>query len=249
MIITVFVLGLVVGSFLNVVIYRIDDLRSILFTRSKCPHCQREIKWYDLIPLLSFVLLNAQCRFCKKKISWQYPLVELTGGIIFLLLFLFFGVSWSAIFYAIVFCLLLVVAVYDIKTQYVPERFVWIVLILLALGGSYFGRMSLLDTLIGALIGGGILSLFVFFSKEKWMGSGDIKIGIILGLMLGYPRIIPGLFLSFLLGSIVGIFYIILKKMDLKSALPFTPFLILAGMITLLYGNKIINWYLGFYNI
>lgn len=245
------VLGLVIGSFLNVVIFRMDDLKSILNSRSHCPNCKQILKWYDLIPFISFILLRAKCRFCGKDISWQYPLVEIGTGILFLLLYLSFGVTFGAIFYLIIFSLLIVVFVYDLKTELTPELFVWIALVLAFLGGSYFGHFGFINMVYGALVGGGVLAILVYGSilfggaKEKWMGIGDIKLGVILGFLVGFPAAIFGLFLAFLIGSVVGLIYIKVAHKTIKDSLPFAPFLILATFLTLIFGNTIIGWYMG----
>ncbi len=239
------VIGLVIGSFLNVIIFRMDDLKSILNSRSHCPHCKQILGWYDLIPFISFVLLRAKCRYCGKSISWQYPLVEIGTGLSFLLLYLSFGLSLAAIFYMIIFSLLVVVFVYDLKTELTPEIFVWIALILTFLGSWYFGNLGFMNMIYGGLIGGGSLALLVYVSKEKWMGAGDIKIGIILGLLVGLHLAVFGLFLAFLLGSIAGLIYIKIANKTIKDSLPFAPFLILASFLTLLFGNIITSWYFG----
>ncbi len=241
----IFLFGLIIGSFLNVVILRLDDLRSICQTRSRCPHCRHQLSWFDLIPLISFILLKAKCRYCKTDISWQYPVVELGTALIFVLLFSLWGLSAGFLFHAILFSLLVVVFVHDLMTQLVPEEFVWITLILSLAGSWYFDGLGFTNSLIGGIIGGGIFAIPVFVSKEKWMGAGDIKIGMVMGLVLGYPKTIVGLFLAFVLGAVVGLAVIVLKKKTIKDALPFAPFLIVSLILTLFYGDYIIRWYLG----
>jgi leader peptidase (prepilin peptidase)/N-methyltransferase len=241
------VIGLIVGSFLNVVILRMDDLKSLIYTRSRCPECKKEIPWYDLIPFLSFFILGARCRFCKGKISSQYPLVEAGVGILFALLYLMFGLGWGLIFYLVVFSILTVIFVYDIKTQTVPEPFVWLALVLSLLGGWYFGGFGVLSMLSGALITGAFIGSLAIFSKEKWMGYGDIKIAIILGLLTGYPAAIFGLFFAFILGSIFGVVLMYLKGKNLKTAIAFAPFIIFSALFTITYGQIIINWYLNIF--
>lgn len=241
----VLIIGLIIGSFLNVVIARIKDLKSIFFTRSKCPNCQQTLRWKDLIPLFSFALLRAKCRYCHKPISWQYPSVELGTALTFGILFLFYGLSFNLLYYAIVFSLLIVVFVYDMRTQYVPENFVWAVLILLLVGNGYVSGLGLINIILGGVVGGGLPALLVVLSKEKWMGAGDIKMGMILGLLLGYPVVLIGLLLSFILGSAVGLFLISSKKKKMQDSLPFTPFLIISGFLSLLYGSNLVNWYLN----
>lgn len=247
-IIFLFILGLAIGSFLNVVIFRMDELRTILYDRSHCPSCKKILNWYDLIPFLSFVMLRAKCRYCGKGISYQYPTVELCIGLLFVFLFLFFGISWALVVYLIIFCILAVVFVYDLKTQTVPEIFVWIALVLSAAFGWYFGHFTFVEMILGGLVSGGFLAILVLVSREKWMGAGDIKIGLILGFLLGYPNALFAMFTAFVLGSVVGLLYVFLKNKSLKreylkESLPFAPFLILAALIGLTYGTAIISWY------
>lgn len=247
--ILIFLIGLALGSFLNVVIFRIDELSTILYDRSHCPKCKKVLAWYDLIPFLSYILLKAKCRYCNEKISMQYPLVEIGTALLYLFLYLAFGLSYSLLFYIIVFSLLMVVFVYDIKTQTVPEVFVWIALGLSLVGGWYFGNLTFLNSVVGGIIAGGFLGALVFFSKEKWMGAGDIKLGIILGLLTGYPLVLVALFAAFVFGSIAGIALILYKfgavnGKSLKTEMPFTPFLILGMLCALIFGQQIIYWYM-----
>lgn len=243
------ILGLIVGSFLNVVIFRMDELKSILNTRSRCNKCKKIIKWYDLVPLLSFILLKGSCRYCKEKISWQYPIVEGATGLLFFLLTYFFGVSYDLLFYIIFFSIMIVIFVYDLKTQFVPEYFAWVGLLLAIFGGWFFGaNPSFGSMLLGLVVAGGFIGLMVMVSRERWMGSGDIKIAAALGAIVGYPNVILFIFMAFVLGSLVGIFTIVNKQKKLKDSLPFAPFLVLSSIITLFWGNQIVSWYLGILN-
>lgn len=241
--ILVFIIGLSVGSFLNVLVLRIDKLSTVWKGRSICPSCKHTLAWYDLVPLFSFATLLGKCRYCKKKISWQYPAVEFGVGLLFLLLLLKFGVGMALIYYLITFSVLTVVFIYDIETQLVPEVFVWIALALAFLGGSYFGNFSFLEMIYGGLIAGGLFALLVVVSKETWMGAGDIKIGLIMGFLLGYPVAVLGLFSSFVLGSIVGLIYMKVANKTMKDSLPFAPFIIASTLICMIVGQGIITWY------
>jgi len=245
--ILLFVIGLCIGSFLNVIALRIDNLSTVWKGRSFCPHCKHTLGWRDLIPLFSFVVLLGKCRYCKKTISWQYPAVELGVGILFLLLFLKFGIGLALIYYLAIFSIMAVVFIYDLKTQMVPEVFVWIALGLSFLGGWYFGNFSFWEMILGGLIAGGLFALLVIVSKETWMGAGDIKIGLIMGFLLGYPVAIVGLFSSFVLGSIVGLIYMKVASKTLKDSLPFAPFIIASTLLAMIVGQGIINWYWGSY--
>lgn len=237
--------GLAIGSFLNVLIFRSDELKSVLNSRSHCMHCKKEIRWYDLIPVISYILLRGKCRNCGKNISIQYPLVEAGTAGVFLSLYLTFGMTWQAVFYALIFSIMIVIFIYDLKTQYILDVFSWPALILSLGLGWYFGHLSLTSVAYGVLTGAGLLAVLVLVSKEKWMGMGDIIIGAAFGAMLGYPRSLAFIFIAFVLGSIVGLVLIASKKRGLKDAVPFAPFMIAAGFITLIWGQTIVNWYLG----
>ena len=241
------IIGLSIGSFLNVLVLRIDKLSTVWRGRSECPHCKHILSWYDLIPLFSFATLMGKCRYCKKPISWQYPIVEFSVGLLFLLLFLKFGLALSLFYYLAIFSILTVVFVYDLKTQLVPETFVWIALALSFAGGWYFGNFTFWEMILGGLIAGGLFVLLVIVSKETWMGAGDIKIGLILGFLLGYPVAVFGLFSAFVLGSIVGLIYMKLGKKTIKDPLPFAPFLIISILIGMIIGKGILGWYFGSY--
>lgn len=247
----IFIFGLCLGSFLNVVINRLELKESIVIKRSYCPKCKKVLQWYDLIPVLSFVLLRRQCRYCHKKISWQYPLVEIATGLLFLLVFL--SASWNGDFqlinifyYLIITSILIVIFVYDLKYYIILDKIIFpaIVITLLYRLVIFSDLMGLIYPILAALLAGGFFLSLVLVSHEKWMGLGDVKLGVLMGLILGWPRILPALFLSFTLGAVVGIALILLKKKKIKSEIPFGPFLSLATFVILLYGNKILDWYL-----
>lgn len=258
------VLGLIVGSFLNVVVYRLKAAESFISGRSHCPHCKSDIRWYDNIPVVSFILLEAKCRDCKKNISWQYPLVEIITGVVFSLIgakfFIFENVSsWAETgYYLFIAGALIAVLVYDWLYMEIPSIIIWVssgaAIIFNFFSDFYnfssfsssFGSFWDLATQSGILAA--VLAFLFFFllsakSGEKWMGMGDAYLAILLGLFLGWPKIILALFLSFLIGSVYGIILIILKKKNLKSQVPFAPFLVFGTFITLLAYNPIINWY------
>jgi len=261
MLIIFFLFGLIIGSFLNVVVYRIRTAETIL-GRSHCRKCKKTIRWYDNIPLLSFILLKFKCRDCGEKISWQYPLVEFLTGIIFMLLanqyFVLENVStWTISAVMIVMsCALMVILVYDILYMEIPNL-VLFPAIFLALVFNFFldwgGEFSSAWErffVSGLLASAGAFIFFFslsFFSREKWMGMGDAYLVILLGLILGWPKILLGLFLAFAIGAIYGIILIGLKKKKMQSQLPFAPFLILGTFLTLFYYNSMIDWYISLF--
>lgn len=247
----VFFVGLICGSFLNSVIYRMRELVSIFSERSHCPHCKEEIKWYDLLPLFSFVALSGKCRRCKNKISWQYPLVELGTALLFLMIYLNFGLSTYSVAIMLVSLFLVVIFVYDMYHQIIPDLmimpaiFIWIVIWLGMLIFHYSLGASFVNLLIGALVGGGFIALLVLITKGKGMGVGDIKLALLLGFILGWQYTVVALSCAFILGASIGILLVISKVKKMKSSVPFGPFLIAGFYFALFYGEKVINWYLG----
>jgi len=232
-----------------VVIYRLRTFDTIM-GRSHCPHCKGQIHWYDNVPLLSFILLGAKCRDCEGKISWQYPLVEFFTGVIFALTsFYFFNPFdvmsfWETGFYLIIFSLLMVLLVYDWLYMEVPILIFWIILFVIAINISIVSYLeikngvdifssSLIVSLIGGFVSWILFFSLVFFSKEKWMGWGDVYIGFLAGLILGWPNILLGLLLSFTIGAVYSIIIILLKKVNMKTQIPFVPFLVLGIFFTI----------------
>ena len=244
------ILGLIIGSFLNSVIWRLSDLESLVKGRSHCPHCQKMLGFWDLIPLLSFVFLLGKCRYCGKRISWQYPLVELTTAVIFVSIYLIFGISVYSILLLIVFSGLIVIAVYDLRKMLIPDEIlipiaviVFLYQIINALFKNSFGDFGL--ALMGAAIFGGIILLLFVISKGKWMGFGDIKLAAFLGLALGFPQVLVGFLLAFLSGGLVGLILIAAGRKHLKDKVPFAPFMIFGFAIALFWGNQLLSWYLN----
>lgn len=252
--VSIFIFGLCVGSFLNCVIYRLQTNEKIGMSRSHCVNCGHVLHWYDLIPLLSFLVLRGKCRYCGKPISIQYPLVEIATGVLFL--FLIFPLVGQAgnfqnfaeiIYLLIISCFLIVIFVYDLKHYLILDKVIYPAIgIALAYQIINFQTNSLLYALFAALLASGFFASIVFASRGKYMGAGDIKLGFLMGLLLSFPQILTGLFLAFLFGAIIGIGMIILKKKTLKSEVPFGPFLVAGTFIAMFWGEQILNWYLRF---
>ena len=242
-----FILGLIVGSFLNVLVYRLRDAETLL-GRSLCRHCQHQIRWYDNIPLISFVLLRGTCRDCENKISWQYPLVELLTGITFALAgYAVFSAGSALPWLEIAWLLgigscLIVIAAYDLRFMEIPlSMLVASALVTYGfLATSFFlASEPFLDSrlwsgMLGGLAVGGFFFLLVWMSRETWMGWGDVWLGAVTGSVVGLPLVLPMLTLSFGLGAIVGLLAIAYQKKGLKSQIPFAPFLV-TGTLTILF--------------
>lgn len=241
-----------VGSFLNVLIVRMPLAESAIYHRSHCRKCKKALPWYDLVPVLSFVLLSGKCRFCQEKISWQYPTVEILTAILFTaswgLILANQQPVWFLLFYLLIFAVLVAIAFIDLNTLMIPDALNYCGLalaLLLALAAIFTKEVAWLTPLIGLLVGAGFIGLLVLLGKGKWMGEGDIFLAAMMGLILFWPKILVGLFLAFLIGSIVSLILIFLKKKTMKDVVPFGPFLVLGTLIALFFGQQIISWYLG----
>ena len=241
----VFVFGAVVGSFLNVCIFRLPSEASIVKPRSQCPYCHHPIRNCDNIPLISFIILRGRCRDCGGKISWRYPLVELITALLALLLFLKFSLTLSFLIFFIFTAVLIVITFIDLDHQIIHD-----ILTLPGIPIFFLAAIFLLDrpwkipwleALLGLLIGGGILFLIAFvyelISKREGMGGGDIKLLAMIGGFFGWKSLIFILLFSSFSGAIVGITAMIIKKQDMKYAVPFGPFLSAAAVAYLFWGD------------
>jgi len=258
-----FIFGLPVGSFLNVCIYRLPRSESIINPPSHCPKCNKQIGWYDNIPLISYILLKGKCRDCRATISPRYFIVELVTGLMFLFLMMRFGFSVDFFIFAIFICILIVVTFIDFGHYLIPD-----VLVLpgIILGLAVSTKNSLLTTLhplfwnvsssfasfLNSLTGAflGFLSLLVvalmgkaLFKKEA-MGGGDLKLLAMMGAFLGWKNVFLTIFISSLVGSIVGVALILLKKKGRRDYIPYCPYLALAGIISIFWGDFIIAKFL-----
>jgi len=248
-----FILGLIIGSFLNVVIVRLETNESILFSRSHCPHCHTPLKWFELIPLLSFVFQKGRCRYCQKKISWQYPLVELATGFLFLVIYSLGFQIWELGFYLLIACFLLIVFVYDFKYYLIPDEVIYpaiglsiifnflVFLRILPAGQNSDFILNWWNPFLSGFLVSGFFLFLILITKGKGMGLGDVKLGFLMGLLLGWPRIIIALVLSFASGALVGLLLVFLKRKTLKSKIPFGPFLTASTLLTLLFGHYLVK--------
>jgi leader peptidase (prepilin peptidase)/N-methyltransferase len=234
----VFIFGAVVGSFLNVCIFRLPAETSIVKPRSQCPHCHHPIRFYDNIPIISFIVLRGKCRDCGGKISWRYPLVELITALLALLLFLKFGLTLIFLTFFIFTAVLIVITFIDLDHQIIPDILTLPGIPIFFLAAIFLldrpWKLPWLEALLGLLIGGGILFTIAFvyelISKREGMGGGDIKLLAMIGGFLGWKSLMFVLLFSSFSGVIVGITAMIIKKQDMKYAVPFGPFLSAAAV-------------------
>jgi leader peptidase (prepilin peptidase)/N-methyltransferase len=244
--IIIFAFGLIIGSFCNVVIYRLPQGKSIVTPGSQCRSCGSPIRPWDNIPLLSYFLLRGRCRFCKEPISTRYPTIECISGMLFVLLYLKFGLSMTFFVYAFLTSALLIVALIDLDHRIIPNI---ITLPGMAVGvGLSMGVLPLapLASLFGLMIGGAIFYLIALVSKGG-MGGGDIKLIAMIGAFLGLQGGLFTIFASALLGSVVGLMLMLLGKRGRKDRVPFGPFLSFGAILFMLCGDGVIQWYLNLF--
>ncbi|OFZ53102.1 MAG: hypothetical protein A2428_16835 [Bdellovibrionales bacterium RIFOXYC1_FULL_54_43] len=240
--------GLIVGSFLNVVVVRLPQGRSIVRPRSRCPNCDKEIRWWDNIPILSYLLLHGRCRECRTPISIRYPTIELLTALIFLSAKVRFGFSWTLFFRDWPFLAILIAVTFiDLEHRIIPDR--------LSLGGLVLGLLTSAvfpeapptfgwsSSLIGASIGFGtfylIAALYQRFAGRTGLGGGDVKLLAMLGAFLGPSGVLAIILISSILGSVIGILWALVnrEKDIMKSSIPYGPFLVLGGLYYYLLGD------------
>ena len=247
MYILIFALGIIIGSFLNVCIYRLPREESIAFPPSHCTNCSHPLAWYDLIPVLSYLSLRGKCRYCGEGISPQYPIIELLNGIFYLFIYHYYGFTLEAAFYCFMASVLLIICIIDYYEQIIPDGLVVLILAATVIykGAAYFiakAPLQLIDSLYGFL-SGGLLFLAIAVASNGAMGGGDIKLIAVLGLILGLKKTLLNILLSFLIGAVVSLYLLLSGKKGRKDAIPFGPFINIAFIITLFYGDLIIQWY------
>ncbi len=247
-----FIFGAVVGSFLNVCIYRIPAEKSIVSPPSSCPACGHRIRWFENIPMISYLLLRGRCSACRINISPRYPAVEALTGTLFALTFYYFGFSPVTIVYLVFVAALVVITFIDLDHQIIPDV-ISLPGILVGFAGSFLVPwLAWYDSIIGILLGGGSL-LAVAWVYEKitgreGMGGGDIKLLAMFGAFLGWQAVFPIVFLASLAGTLIGVPLMLVRKGDTRLAIPFGPFLAFAAVVYLFWGPLLIGWYLGLIN-
>lgn len=247
----IFTFGAIVGSFLNAVIWRLRTNESFVGGRSYCPNCRHRLSPFDLVPILSYLLLRGRCRYCRMGICPSYLIVEAVTGLIFLLFAMqaFSGgietdqlarllLNWY------VTAVMVIVFVYDQKYMLIP-RSVTLPAVILAFFGNLALGTDVLHLIMGVLIGGGFFWLQRVLSKGRWVGGGDVHLGLAMGAALSFPLILVALFMAYVVGAVVSVGLLTLGNKAWKSEIPFGTFLSAACVVTLLYGSQILGWYLG----
>jgi len=246
----VFILGLILGSFLNSWMWRVrDNIKILSNSRSMCPDCRYQLRWYENIPLVSWLFLRAHCSNCKKTIHWSYFAVELSAG--FLMMYvvgqhvkLVHFSEWTLLRDVCFLTLLIITFVYDLRHKIILPKLVW--------AGTIIGFLINILTLnflpsslfLGMVIGGGFFLLQYIVSNGRWIGGGDVRFGIMMGAWLGWQNTIVALFIAYVLGALVGTILLLFKKADGKTEIPFGTFLAVGTFLAIYYGTPLVDWYL-----
>ena len=248
-----FVFGTIVGSFLNVCIHRLPHDMSIVLPASHCPACQTPLRAFDNIPLLSFLVLRGRCRYCNVKISWRYPLVEGLNGLAYVSAVVKFGLEPATLVYALLLSTLIVVTFIDLDHQIIPNEITFPGMPLGLLAAATVLPISWWDSLVGLLCGGGVLFFVVWISPyifgREGMGMGDVKLLAMLGAFLGWKATLLTLLLGAFSGAMVGLTLIVTKLIKRSEPIPFGPFLALGAILALFFGDGIIEWYSGMFEV
>jgi leader peptidase (prepilin peptidase)/N-methyltransferase len=245
--IAVVLFGLVVGSFLNVVVARVPERRNVWRPRSACGACGALIAWYDNIPVLSFALLRARCRACDATISWRYPLIEAATAAMFFAVYARFGLGPQMVAGMILMAALIAITAIDLEHQLIPDVITLPGIVTGLLASLAGGSTSFVDALLGVLVGGGLF--FVIILTTGGMGGGDMKLGAMLGAFLGWKVTLVALFLAVSTGGVFAIAILLLGRKGRKDPIPFGPFLAAGGAAALLWGERLVRWYLDVFSV
>lgn len=241
----VFCFGSLIGSFLNVCIYRIPNEESVSFPPSHCGVCGNFLKARDLVPIVSYLFLKGKCRYCSEKVSKQYPIIEGITGIIFVLLYIKFGFQLEFFKYTILLALLIVIGIIDLKTQYIYTNTIvfGIVTSVIFIGIEYFFYRTVIieDYILGGILVALILGAVVLLTRA--MGWGDVELTFMIGMFIGLKLSIFNLFISIILGGVTAIILLVFKIKERGDSIAFGPYISMAAIISILFGNEIINWY------
>jgi leader peptidase (prepilin peptidase)/N-methyltransferase len=237
-----FIIGLLFGSFFNVVGLRLPQHIPFVNDRSRCPHCGHTLSWYENIPILSFFVQAGKCRRCRGCISFLYPGVELMTGFLFAYSFYMLGWQWELITSLLLVSMLMIILVSDLKYMIIPNKVMLFFLPFLIVMRIIVPLEPLWSSIIGALTGFVLLALIILFSRGG-MGAGDMKLFALLGLVLGPGKLLLAFFLSCLLGGVIGMLLFAAKRVSRKQPVPFGPFIVIATVIAYFSGDSLLNWY------
>ncbi|KEF39450.1 prepilin signal peptidase PulO-like peptidase [Schinkia azotoformans MEV2011] len=237
-----FILGLIFGSFFNVVGLRIPNGQSIVFPGSHCPNCQKTLSSVELIPVFSYLLQKGKCRNCHTKISPIYPSFELLTGMLFAFSYFYFGFTFELLVGLTLISLLMIIVVSDFKHMIIPDKVLLFFVPLFIVERTFIPLGPWWNPLLGAIAGFGLLLLIAIISKGG-MGGGDIKLFAVLGIVLGWKLVLFAFFMSTLFGTVFGLIGMLLKKVERGKPMPFGPYIALGTLVAYFYGENLIGWY------
>lgn len=243
----IFIIGACIGSFLNCLSWRLAHKKSIVFERSECPKCEIKLKWWENVPFFSYLFLKGKCRYCGVKIPLNYLWTELAGGSLFVAVFYLNNAIQATdlvkmIFEFFIVSVLLFIFLHDILYKEILPKAIWLSIIITLIYQFFIGA-DIWSIGLGGLLGFSFFAFQYFVSKGKWIGGGDIRLGLLLGLLLGWQKTIIALLCAYWLGALVGLFLIISKKSKMNSEIPFGTFLVIGTLVAMYYGENIIKWY------
>lgn len=245
----VFIFGLCIGSFLNVCIYRLPQSKSIVHPRSMCPQCGTLIRFYDNLPILSYLLLRGKCRHCKAPISFRYPVVEMLSGLFAVSIFLKYGTSLEAAIYYTFIATLLVITFIDIDHQIIPDMITLPGIPICFAASFALPQITYIESLLGILIGGGSLFavawLYHLLTKKEGMGGGDIKLLGMMGAIIGWKGVLFTIFVASAIGTVSGMLIMLKTRKSMKLAVPFGPFLAIGSIAYIFFGPQLMVWYIN----
>ncbi len=249
MYILVFLFGLIFGSFLNVIVSRLDKKGGILLGRSECPYCKKQLAWNDLIPIVSFLILRGKCRYCRRKISLIYPVVELTTGLVFVLFYLKRGIpiNTELVFELVIALFLISIIFFDYLYHIIPDKIIIPLLALSLVVNFLLKKPELINLLTSGLLLGGFFAILHVVSRGEWVGLGDAKLLLLIGFYFGYPVSFLITVFSIWTAALVGLVLIVLRRASLKSELPFGVFLSVFSIIFIIFQHEIQTFAYFFY--
>lgn len=244
----VLLFGLAIGSFLNVVIVRVPEGRSLWHPRSACPGCSAQLAWHDNIPVLSFLLLRGRCRGCGMRISRRYPIVEGVMDVALVSAYVAFGLTADFVVAGVLLAALIVITAIDLDRQLIPDVITLPGIVAGLALNLATGRISWFDSVLGILLGGGLFLVIILVSRGG-MGGGDLKLGAMLGAFLGWKALLLALFVAVVLGGVVAIVFLTTGLRGRKDPIPFGPFLAVGGAVAIFWGERIVSWYLSGFGV
>lgn len=244
-------LGAVLGSFINAAEYRMARGQRIVvdpngrMSRSACTVCRVTLTTLDLVPVISFLMLRGRCRHCTARIAWQYPIVELITAALFAVAAWRFGWSAQTVIAWVILAVLVFVFIYDLKYYLILDRVMIPAMVVVFFVSLLFNQRDAADMLLGAFIGGLFFLLQFLISQGRWIGGGDIRLGVFMGVALGWQSTIAALVIAYVLGALISVGLLAARRVTMQSHIPFGTFLSVAVAVCLLFGAQIIQWYTG----